>query len=90
MDFEKPCLPSGSSRLKERGMERDWRKIFNGGLVSIIIWVFVVGSFVVLAFGEEDKTGWGLSLLGGFNARNEPDIISFAVIPRWGLFLHKY
>ena len=72
-------------------MEGDWKRNFSWGLVSIIIFLFVLGSFVPLAFGEEeDKTGWGLSLLGGFNARNEPDIISFAILPRWGLSLHKH
>jgi hypothetical protein len=72
-------------------MEKGWKRFFVSGLVSILICLSVVGSFVSPSHGDEgDETGWSLSLLGGFNARNKPNLISFALLPRWDLSAHKY
>jgi hypothetical protein len=80
------------SFLERRSPIEGGRKRFlKWGLVSVLICISMIGSFISHSCGEEgNKTGWSLSLLGGYNARSKPNLITFAMLPRWDLSLYKY
>ena len=67
--------------------ERVWCK---RNVVLMGICLTILGCFVSLSFGEEkEKVRWGLSVMGGGNAGEDPDQTLFAVLPRVGVALHR-
>jgi hypothetical protein len=64
---------------------------YKGYLLFTSILFMMIGSFISYSYGEENKTKWGISILGGIGDvfTSKVDMKEYGFLPRISLPLHK-